>query len=139
MKLIKEHINFERGLDPKEAMGTGDPIARMKDKISQFLISQKYTPEEIEISFLNKEGETMGFVSIVFKAKVKSWHLQMHQSNPHDHDWRYEFFWSKPLLNPGKYVKNEYSDWASRGELKEVTAKSLIRVLQEMIQKRLRK
>ena len=23
MKLVKEHINFERGLDPKEAMGTG--------------------------------------------------------------------------------------------------------------------
>ena len=23
MKLVKEHINFERGLDPKDAMGTG--------------------------------------------------------------------------------------------------------------------
>jgi len=139
MKLVKEHINFKRGLEPKDAMGTGDPIARMKDKISQFLISQNYTPEEIEIRFLNDEGETMGFVSIVFKVKVKSWHVQMQQNNPHNHTWRYEFFWSKPLQNPGKYVKYEYSGWVSRGDLEELTAENLINVLQEMIQKRLRK
>ena len=29
MKLVKEHINFERGLDPKDAMNIGD-IHNMK-------------------------------------------------------------------------------------------------------------
>ena len=32
MKLVKEHINFERGLDPREAMGVGDEEARLKAK-----------------------------------------------------------------------------------------------------------
>ncbi|MFA5153582.1 MAG: hypothetical protein WC554_13545, partial [Clostridia bacterium] len=32
-KLIREHINkFERGLDPKEAMGTGDKKERLRQK-----------------------------------------------------------------------------------------------------------
>ena len=31
MKLIKEHINFERGLEPKDAMRTGDIIQRTKN------------------------------------------------------------------------------------------------------------
>mgnify|MGYP001619173958 CR=1 FL=1 len=33
---ITESINFQRGLDPKDAMHTGDIISRMKDKIRQF-------------------------------------------------------------------------------------------------------
>lgn len=37
MKLVKEHINFERGLDPKDAMQTGDVLFRKREKIKEEL------------------------------------------------------------------------------------------------------
>ena len=47
MKLVKEHINFERGLDPKDAMGTGDIHHReMKNMMSD--LAKEYGSDAIE-------------------------------------------------------------------------------------------
>ena len=41
MKLVKEHINFERGLDPRDAMRTGDIIERLKNRYEKLLYNLK--------------------------------------------------------------------------------------------------
>lgn len=38
MKLVKEHINFTRGLDPKDAMSIGDMYERIKHQIKSAII-----------------------------------------------------------------------------------------------------
>jgi hypothetical protein len=46
MKLVKEHINFERGLDPKEAMQTGFIYSRVPDIKSFFKNIHKFNRAE---------------------------------------------------------------------------------------------
>jgi hypothetical protein len=43
MKLVKEHINFERGLDPRDAMNTGNIIERLKQRYIKLLDELKDT------------------------------------------------------------------------------------------------
>jgi hypothetical protein len=56
MNLVKEHISFERGLDPKEAMKTGlravdqkviDAILEMPEVPQSFKIDIKYFPKTL--------------------------------------------------------------------------------------------
>ena len=66
MKLVKEHINFERGLDPKEAMSIGDVTKRNLDKIyrsmcqiaNEFEVnpSQVLRDDEAALSAFNYKG-----------------------------------------------------------------------------------
>ena len=44
MILVKEHItHFERGLDPRDAMNTGNVVERLKDRYENLLIQLKET------------------------------------------------------------------------------------------------
>ncbi len=71
MKLVKEHINFERGLDPKVAMDTGDVFERKLDKIyremcalaSEFDISLEHVIKDKQGAFT--EFEYKGYTYIL--------------------------------------------------------------------------
>lgn len=56
MKLVKEHISFERGIDPKDAMATGDPIGRTCTKLQNSMIelAEKYN---FKIEFKDSKHE----------------------------------------------------------------------------------
>jgi hypothetical protein len=51
-KTINEDQNFERGKDPKEAIGIGIPIPT-KEEISDFILSKELDDPEIEM-FVNE-------------------------------------------------------------------------------------
>ena len=66
-KLVKESINFERGLDPKDAMGTGDLIYRkFKAKIAE--ITEENLNEAWAVCF-NGVIEPMDFSVIYSESK----------------------------------------------------------------------
>ena len=58
MNLVREHINFTRGLDPKRAMGIGDKPTRINNAIKEILE--------------NDDGEKIDYIEIKTTHKVVS-------------------------------------------------------------------
>lgn len=67
MDVANESHNFERGLDPKKAMGIGNPHIRIIDKVQRFL--DKYAPECRESEVVEEDKPWIDF------DVVKKWVL----------------------------------------------------------------
>ena len=95
MKLVKEHINFERGLDPKEAMGIGNiKITKYVKILSDFMNDFKADGEWVGVgpwctmntdknefaydfsSYGNKKEIDDAFLG--FKHLIKTWPMHKH-------------------------------------------------------------
>ena len=67
MKLVKEHINFERGLDPKDAMQTGDWKQRSITK------AVKELAKEYKVDFtINNDDPEYFYVVLEYKGNYYS-------------------------------------------------------------------
>ena len=78
MKLVREHINFQRGLDPKDAMQTGDVEGRRREKIKEELrraakilvYDLKVKKESVKENFDNLR---LNSIDIQFKGKFQKY------------------------------------------------------------------
>ena len=70
MKKVDENINFERGQDPKDAMGIGSEFRRVERKLNKFLLGHGfvYVDEKFSESF-----HGMNSSSNIIKWEHKRW------------------------------------------------------------------
>jgi hypothetical protein len=134
---IQESLNFERGLDPKKALGVGISH-RIEKFIDDMKESQEYEPGIIEEFYYDWEDDEM---SITFDAKI--FHPWSHPSSGLlgvDHQWADI---SGTLTHDGKkyiiHVKG--SEWSGNRKLDDFDdtyeyedTKSVIRLLKDLAQ-----
>jgi len=64
MKLVKESISFERGVDPKEILGIGDPIFAVSISEEMKKLMKEFEGNKFEIKTNSIDGEVSCFFNI---------------------------------------------------------------------------
>ena len=103
MNLVREHINFERGLDPKEAMGIGENMIKnmwefgAENGVGAINIGHsKYT--YLQIDYYGQED----FKEILYKYFNKDFFESIAVQYPKG---KFKLSWRKRYF---AYIKNEY-------------------------------